>query len=386
MIGVGKINKEKHFSKKIRNLIIILTVLLVIIDLILLVIYQRMNKEMAFWNLIWNFLNSTPFEWITISFLLPIILAIIEGFFEFRKLFHERIQLNKQKRIDKQYECLEKTEVIWNNLFGLVTEVIYFNLEEKEKEKRIQDWFKKSAGFTVDAEELVNMWHFRFTNLTGDDTLPFIIFINVLKNSASTIIKEFNNINNTNRIIELQETLAIIKNKIKNIIYHPMNIILKNSIELKIGDIENKSKLKNDIDFYVAMLKNWAAFIKDIEHKENKLFSGAKGKDINRLRKEVSLIAEWLALNKEKDIEDYEGYQEFFDFVGKIPKKKLIMLFERKYPLEFVEILAHNFARNLIFDEIHDRRNEYFIETRNHFKKKSQISVSTDIAENTSQR
>ncbi|MHA1308165.1 MAG: hypothetical protein ACTSQN_12820 [Candidatus Heimdallarchaeota archaeon] len=341
---------------------------------------------MAFWNLIWNFLNSTPFEWITISFLLPIILAIIEGFFEFRKLFHERIQLNKQKRIDKQYECLEKTEVIWNNLFGLVTEVIYFNLEEKEKEKRIQDWFKKSAGFTVDAEELVNMWHFRFTNLTGDDTLPFIIFINVLKNSASTIIKEFNNINNTNRIIELQETLAIIKNKIKNIIYHPMNIILKNSIELKIGDIENKSKLKNDIDFYVAMLKNWAAFIKDIEHKENKLFSGAKGKDINRLRKEVSLIAEWLALNKEKDIEDYEGYQEFFDFVGKIPKKKLIMLFERKYPLEFVEILAHNFARNLIFDEIHDRRNEYFIETRNHFKKKSQISVSTDIAENTSQR
>ncbi len=383
---MGSITKEKHFSKKIRNLIIILTVLLVVFDLIMLLIYQRINKELEFWDLVWNFLNSTPFKLITISFLLPIILAIIEGFFEFRKLFQERIQLNKQKRIDKQFECLEKTVYIWNNLFSLVTEVIHFNLGEKEKEKRIHDWFKKCARFTVDAEELINMWHFRFANLTGDDTFPFIIFINVLINSARTIIKEFNNINNTNKINELRETLAIIRNKVKSVVYHPMNIILKNSIELNIGDSENKIKLKDEIAFFVAMLKNWADFIKDIEHRENKLFSSMKGKDIDKLRSKVALIAEWLALNKEKDIEDYEGYQDFYDFVGKIPKKKLIMMFEREYTLEFVEILAYNFARNLIFDEIHDRCNEYNIETRDHSKMKSNCSVSSDLTENTPQQ
>jgi len=101
----------------------------------------------------WRYLESSTFKVLNASIILPSLLVLLDILFKIgvtRKEEHEK----------RQWECVEKTSRMWNQLFSLVNDVIYFKNDDS-KEAIIVDIIKKLNNFTGLTGEIVNMWWYR---------------------------------------------------------------------------------------------------------------------------------------------------------------------------------------------------------------------------------
>ncbi len=127
---------------------------------------------------IWSFCGTEAFKTVSVSILIALILASLGHLFKIDNAISERIRAEKQKRIDVQRDCIKKTSQMWNNLYGLVSEVRFYkedgdkielgknNKQDEKEEKSIEDILMKLEDFAIQTEDIVNMWVFNFPKLT----------------------------------------------------------------------------------------------------------------------------------------------------------------------------------------------------------------------------
>ena len=173
---------------------------------------------------------------------------------------------------------MQKTIGMWNDLNNLTSEIVYFKKSDQgatkgdtQSTKNIETILQRIENFDNSANEIVNMWHFRFSNLTIDNTGLFVDLLNVLLNSAITVAQHIRVIDDKDKICELQDSLGAIQDGIRGILYHSMLSILKSSIKLKSEDltVEKKREIKTDIQDLIIPLKIWSKRIERREREYN---------------------------------------------------------------------------------------------------------------------
>ncbi len=219
--------------------------LLITINIILFHSFQYLdiNKGVRGWILFWNYCSSESFKTVTISILIPLVLAIMGGIFKINDAIEQRIRAERQKRIDAQKECIQKTSDMWNEIYDFTSEVRFFKQDENDKEnindnKTIDDILIKIDNFSSRADDVINMWFFNFPmldklekqNAIKASTL-FVYLINILYDSSWTVAYCIKNNCEINGDTSLRDSLGIIQDVIENFAHHPIISILKRSTE-----------------------------------------------------------------------------------------------------------------------------------------------------------
>ncbi|MFW9843159.1 MAG: hypothetical protein ACFFEV_01150 [Candidatus Thorarchaeota archaeon] len=251
--------------------IAILSVLLVALNFTMFTVYQSLNPGESIWGQLWGYIESDTFKIITISIFLPIITFFLDIIFGIRKAVLER----KQKEIDTQrerrWQCVELTSKNWNELYDLCSQVRYFKKKEPEG-IRIEDILIKLDTYSCRTEDIVNMWHFRFTNLSFNDTELFIEILNYLLESTTIVAQSIKDDGDPKEIAELQYTLEIIQKRLNRIGHHHIIGILKKSIDVcdeskseeeKESQRKEIAKLLEDLRYWQRLLRNeelWIAY------------------------------------------------------------------------------------------------------------------------------
>jgi hypothetical protein len=145
-----------------------LLLLLVGFNVIAFFIYKGANPGEIICVQIWHYLESATFKVITISLILPIIMFVLEKRFKIVETLRQNQHLKELKeeeeRKEKRWECIEQTSKIWNQLWDLTSEIIYFK-KDAGTGAAIEDLFIRLRNFTTSTEEATNMWSHRFPNL-----------------------------------------------------------------------------------------------------------------------------------------------------------------------------------------------------------------------------
>jgi hypothetical protein len=137
--SLGILDNDVARSGVVRSWIIILFVVFIILNGVVFVSYQRSHPGEGMWKHIWGYASSDAFKVLTTSLLLPIFLLALENHFNISGVIQERIQSEKQKRLEDRWECVQKTIRMWNDLNNLTSEIIYFkkgaqNTKQTDKE------------------------------------------------------------------------------------------------------------------------------------------------------------------------------------------------------------------------------------------------------------
>ena len=168
----------------------------------------------------------------------------------------------------------------------------------------------------------MNMWYFRFPNLRyEDEDLQFennvLYFINVLYRSAQTIAHYIQERDDPEEIDELQGTLGTILHGVMHILYHPLLIILKDSINVWKGGAQTDDA-KKEIRCRLEYLKDCADWSKREELEHNEILptlEGAKVKALREASRKVEAMGEHASESDE--------FRDFMDMVKKIKHKDL---------------------------------------------------------------
>ncbi len=319
--------------------IILLLVLLVAFNVIAFFIYQAANPEGTLSVQLWNYLESAIFKVITASLILPIILFFLENRFKVVENMRQDRRLKERKEKEElkeeRWECIEQTTKIWNQLWDLTSEVIYFK-KDANKEPTIENLLIRLRSFTPSAEDVTNTWSHRFPNLPPEYEEAFTMFFNTELDSTETVawcIRQANDGSDTEKeeIIKLQDSLKRIVESINFLTHHSLINVLKRSMELLELKEANKSEDRQqdivlEIDEATKDLKEWANAISRQDYKHNKPFSFIDNPDVKDFRKEYQKLSEWMLKNPGKDPTTSRGYKKeyanFEHLFYKIPHEK----------------------------------------------------------------
>jgi hypothetical protein len=161
---------------------------------------------------IWGLMGTETFKTITVSLLLAVILAVIGGVFKIDNAIEEKIRAEKQKRIDSQTKCIEKTADMWNELYCIVSEVRYYDIarvkklqnseNSNNKARTITDILMSLQDFDNKAEDVVNTWQYTFPQLPE-------IGYELIQEKKIEYKKEWEFVNNHNKMPrELREKIS----------------------------------------------------------------------------------------------------------------------------------------------------------------------------------
>lgn len=321
-------------SKKIIG---ILLIILTIVNYALFLIFQQINPNLTIYAQIFGYLESRPFQAVTISFILPILLFLIDHVFKIRE---KAIEEKKQR----QMESINRTEDLWKDLSELTSEFIYAKKFDGEK---IAELHSKIDKFIINAEEVVNSWHFEFANLRkilGDEidfTDIYLAPFNVLLSSISSLI-DFRNIDYLNEDIEktraFQEYILIIYLGIKGGSHQRMiNLLHKSMLFSEKNDEMVKQEIETDYNF---LRKFSLKLIKEIYENYPFKSSDSDFKDINAFLEKMKSEIDY-------DYEEFKGNFEIY--YNSLPDDKKIS-FKNNY--QFSDDLIIRFAFILKFQEL----------------------------------
>ena len=334
-----------------------LLVLLVVLNVIAFFIYKEANPAANLWAQIWSYLESATFKVITASLVLPIILFVLESRFKLvetvkqNRLMRERKQ--EEERSEKRWECIEQTQKVWNQLWDLISEVIYFK-KDKDKGTAIEDLLIRLRNFTTSAEDVINTWSHRFPNLPDKYAESFLMFFNTELNSANAVAECIRHSNNAEEIRKMQDSLKWIVESINYLVHHSFIDVLKYSMELlELREAQASSDKQQDmislIEERAKSLKDWANAIENEEIRHNKLFSFIDTDDVKDFRDAHRKLRDWLLKNPGKDpasAPEYKGeYDKFRHLFDKIPHEQVGPYFSREYVMYLANWLSFECQR-----------------------------------------
>ncbi len=161
--------------------------LLIVANLFLFGVFIFINPQMNFFNQLFLYLSSRPFQFVTISFGLPLLIFLIENTFKVREKFFD------EKR-SHQVESIKQTHELWNDIANICVKFIY---AEELNNEVIISLKSDIENFIIKAEVVSNTWYFNFPNLQdiiGNEKIFTNIFLtpfDLLESSISSIIKSY---------------------------------------------------------------------------------------------------------------------------------------------------------------------------------------------------
>jgi hypothetical protein len=291
-----------------------------------LALQQNIALKEKLWPQIWSFSGTEPFKTVSVSIVIPLILAALGGIFKIDNAIEQRIRDQRQKGIETQKASIQETAKMWNDLYCIITDIRFYvydkqgqlkvsGTENTEKKKAIEDILKQIENFASTAEEVVNTWHFVFPELSkvgkefrnelankitrnpGNTEIGskkeleknleqklikikasglILVFINVLYDTSSSVAYYIRKIKNeekeekkvNERIKPLQDSLGVVQDVIKDMAHQSMLGILKYSVVPIEGWGANKQSddyARSAIKSLLGNLFNYAKILKKME-------------------------------------------------------------------------------------------------------------------------
>jgi hypothetical protein len=357
--------------------------------------YQQTEPDVNGWVQFWNYCGTDAFKAITVSVMIPLILAALGGIFKIRGAVSERIRQTQDKRTEKRWECVQDTVKLWNRIYTLTSEVRFFEVEAKtgkaqakkaagqedkaEEPKDIKAIIRELENLCSTGEDIVNDWLFRFNNLKADARV-LLDPMNVLLCSATTVaycIRD-GGPQDKDEIKELQDSLGVIQDVVRGLAHHSILLILKHSVDLRRHDLSRaeKKEAEDNITFHLRILQDKADQLNDFKWKNNELLSDITKKDkveeFVAFQEAAEAMKEWLQKNPKPErgpcekIEKYHerrrAYREAFiksteyEELGKafdsIEPKQIARTWEIEYSKEYLKKLAQWLGFEAKFNEI----------------------------------
>ncbi len=332
-------------------------ILLVGVNGLLFYSYQQAAPVENPWIQFWNYCGTDAFKAVTISLVVPIVLAIISGIFKIGNAVEERVRGAQERRIEAQQKCIEQTSAIWNKLDDLTSKVRHFQKNGARDRESITEIILKLEHLLSELGNIVSMWLAKFQNLTSEDMESFLKFMNTLYN-ASTSVAYYILHGKEENIPDLQSSLGVIKDSIDYIASENILRVLNYFMELSRGDlsVDRKKELKHEIDKRLKGLEKFANEIKRAEE-ENDILPAVKGEEAEAFRVAFKKAVEWKheADNHDKSMQDYPGRCDFRKSFSKIPREALFNEWEIDYSMKCLEELADRLGFEYMCHEVEER-------------------------------
>jgi hypothetical protein len=216
----------KSFFSKSANAqgtrLLIWTLALVVIGLNLWVgrLYWAENKFL-------DYFESSTFKALLASLLIPLLMSSISRAFK----IGEKIEVEKEKiaheKRSRQYQAIKDTNIMWNQLYTLSTEVAYF--KDAHSKTSVRELRKKLEGFANSAEEVINLWHRIFSEVGTKDLEMFLPGLNLLLLSASTVADAIEK--DDAEAPDLQNCLLIIQDGVRFILHQRIMLVFNSAME-----------------------------------------------------------------------------------------------------------------------------------------------------------
>ena len=234
---------------------------------------------------------------------------------------------------------------MWNQLFSLASEVIHYKKDVNEGAS-IENILQRLENLPSWGEDIVNMWSFRFPNLSDKDQNLFLDFINIIAESTTTVAYSIQELDNPEEISELQYLLSVIQRCIRTTAHHPIINVLKYSMELLDGGVsaDRKEDTNSKIQDNMKILKYWSGEIKMKAREHNKILSPIGGAEVEAFRDEVKKVEECVRRHPEytlQDIDKWEGLDNFEDLFYKISLEKRTHAEKHPYSIEYLRYIAN---------------------------------------------
>jgi hypothetical protein len=310
-------------------------VLLLGVNYLLFFAYQHTVPGEDIWVQISNYCGTDTFKDVTISLLIPLILAAMGGIFKIGSTVEERIRSAQAARSKERLSCIEQTSNMWNKIYNLSTEVRYFK-KGADDETRIVDILKRLENLANEAESVVNTWHFMFPNLQIKDTNLFIKSFNFLLDPSTMVAHYIRFSSDKDEVTELQNSLGVIQDEVKVLSHYNILNVIKLSADLLDNDLSKKerSKVKSDIQSCLDELKKHnQSLTREIQLKNNYL-PALQGAEVEVFRKWAQKLEELVKAYPDKRFEDFPEYDNFRDAFSKIPQRDFVNTWEINYSLE----------------------------------------------------
>lgn len=333
----------------LKRMLIILSLILIILDIILFRAYISINPNLSLLAQLFGFFSSQAFQFLTISFLLPIILLLIDQIF---KINEKRVEEKKSKQI----KSIKETQDLWDDLAEITTEFIYL---EKFENPKLSSLKMKIEKFIIKVEEALNSRYFEFKNLEkilGKDsyyTATILIPMTILESSISSTITDLIQGRKEN-ICNTQEYIRIIYNGIKAGTHQRTINLMKYSMML--DDSYDNDIKKKILEEYEYLNEFNFALIKEVYDNYKFKDSADDLKDINNFLQEI----------KYEDLNLKLFRQKFKSLYNELSNQKKINLNDiHEFTPDLIENLAYIIKSYDLYANINNFHDDYMILKKN---------------------
>lgn len=325
-----------------------LVILIPLLNFLLFLVYYFAYPDLGVWTKMWNYLSSAVFTLVTGSLIIPLLFAILEKRYKFieniqKQREDKRKLLEEQKRQGRQ-ETINSTIQMWQKLYDLTSEVIFFIPDEKDQGK-INNLIIQLHSFTSSAEHIVNKWGHQFPNLDYKDHDVFLEYINILYQSGLSISYYIRNGVEKKERESLQDMLLMIQDLIKSIANHRIINVLKYSARIlefeEAGETGAElNKLKQLLEEDMAALKDWSTALSDLDDQYDNFLAPAEGPQIEEVRVTARKIEKWLKEDQLRNVNQSEHFAEFQIKYNAINLEERLSTAGTPYSKEYIKALA----------------------------------------------
>jgi hypothetical protein len=342
-------------------------IIIVVINFILFLFYLTAAKLPFSGASFWTYMETDVFKLVTGSLIIPLLFSILEKRYKFmeniQKQREEKQKENEQRRRNSRQEAIKDTLNMWQELYNLTSEIIFFNKKQQEK-RTLHDIIMDLNRYSSTAEHIVNKWAHQFPNLKPEDHDVFLYFINLLYHADQTAAYYILSEERDEEVAVIQNVLFQIQDQVKTILNHTIADIFKYSaryLELQENHEETPEAVKTlkEINNYMDTLKSWREALKTLDEKHDNFLSTAKGPQVDEVRKTAKKIQQWLRENKSKYIYESPDFSTLEKQYYEVPLKERMAIiripYTRDYLMALADWLSFESASKYLYDRVHDR-------------------------------
>jgi hypothetical protein len=291
-----------------------------ILNFFIFQVYQQAHAKEPLPVQLWNYFESSIFQGLCVSLLVPIFLFLLERRFK----IIEKIQ---DERKEKQIQAIEDSVQKWNDFYGLTNEIIFFR---RNQEKDITDILRRLDNTKSKTIDVMHSWKSRFRNIESEDITMLMYLDNTLyftsKSVGHLIQQQHDKLQKQDKvqISKLQDALMIIQQVLGNQGHHLGLIMLDYFTELEHGRPSNqeKEKIWKEIKRTRTTLKNFTTYLTSCERKYNSTLT-LEGEKKEEIQNKIKVVQDWLLENVNAEI----GSSEFSRYENTYSYKELMSLF-----------------------------------------------------------
>jgi hypothetical protein len=251
-------DEQARQKRNVRKLVLLIGLLL------LTVAGLNLFAARAYWrhgNFV-EYFNSKAFEGLIIALLIPLLLSLIEKIFKIgdkieadqEKRRQEQAEVQRRledARRQRQTETIKKTNEMWSELYGLSTEVAYF--QAGQGKATVRDHRKKIERLASAAEEMLNLWYLHFPKVALEVQEHALPGLNLLLLSALTVADIVEDSQEAEAEIKaMQNHLLVIQDGIRFGLHYPLIQIFHFAMEDNTFELK---KCLNGLQGYGALFK-----------------------------------------------------------------------------------------------------------------------------------